>query len=64
MHNKSITELSAALQHRKISSRELTRHFLDRIRHEIEDKAEREHRQDAKGDTLEEVDGHRRFGRL
>ncbi|MBT8420988.1 MAG: Asp-tRNA(Asn)/Glu-tRNA(Gln) amidotransferase subunit GatA [Gammaproteobacteria bacterium] len=31
MHHKSLTELSAALQGRKISSEELTRFFLDRI---------------------------------
>lgn len=31
MHEKSIRELSAALRAREFSSRELTRHFLDRI---------------------------------
>ncbi|MCP4041230.1 MAG: Asp-tRNA(Asn)/Glu-tRNA(Gln) amidotransferase GatCAB subunit A, partial [Gammaproteobacteria bacterium] len=32
MHTKSITELSAALHNREISSGELTQHYLDRIR--------------------------------
>lgn len=32
MHNKSITELSADLHNKKISSTELTKHFLDRIK--------------------------------
>nr|VFJ53183.1 MAG: aspartyl-tRNA(Asn)/glutamyl-tRNA(Gln) amidotransferase subunit A [Candidatus Kentron sp. FM]VFJ72780.1 MAG: aspartyl-tRNA(Asn)/glutamyl-tRNA(Gln) amidotransferase subunit A [Candidatus Kentron sp. FM]VFK09047.1 MAG: aspartyl-tRNA(Asn)/glutamyl-tRNA(Gln) amidotransferase subunit A [Candidatus Kentron sp. FM] len=32
MHNKSLPELSAALKNREISSEELTRSFLDRIR--------------------------------
>lgn len=32
MHNKSLSELSAALQSRDISSVELTQHFLDRIK--------------------------------
>nr|VFJ52517.1 MAG: aspartyl/glutamyl-tRNA(Asn/Gln) amidotransferase subunit A [Candidatus Kentron sp. DK] len=32
MHNKSLPELSSALQKREISSEELTRFFLDRIR--------------------------------
>jgi aspartyl-tRNA(Asn)/glutamyl-tRNA(Gln) amidotransferase subunit A len=33
MHNKSLIELSTALHQHQISSVELTRHFLDRIKH-------------------------------
>ncbi|MGD8514261.1 MAG: amidase family protein, partial [Granulosicoccaceae bacterium] len=32
MHNKTLSELSAALADKQFSSEELTRHFLDRIR--------------------------------
>ncbi len=31
MHDKSVSQLSAALQRKDVSSEELTRHFLERI---------------------------------